>query len=39
MFWNKQKKLVLSKNGLEIAVGRLVKLLEKFFLKQEKRSE
>ena len=32
-------KTLLSKNGLRIAVGGLVKLLENFFLRQEKKSE
>ena len=32
-----KKKWVLSKNGLRIAVGRLVELLEKMFLTQEKK--
>ena len=36
-FGDKQKKWVLSKNGLRIALGRLVKLLEKCFLRQEKK--
>jgi hypothetical protein len=32
-----KKKEVLSKNGLRIAVGRLVKLLEKMFWRQAKK--
>ena len=32
-------KTLLSKNGLRIAVAGLVKLLEKFVLRQEKKSE
>jgi len=40
MFWRQaKKKWVLSKTGLRIALGRLVKFLEKNFLRQEKKSE
>ena len=36
-FFTRKKKCVLSKNGLRIALGRLVKLLEKTILRQEKK--
>ena len=38
-FETSKQKLVLSKNGLRIAVGRLVKRLAKKILRQEKKSE